>query len=41
MYTESEWAAMYSEIERLYVRERWKLRYVIQHMEREYDFKAT
>jgi hypothetical protein len=41
MYNESEWAAMYLEIERLYVHERRKLRYVIQYMEREHGFKAT
>lgn len=41
MYNELEWAAMYPEIERLYVRERRKLRYVIQYLEREHRFKAT
>ncbi|KAK5225520.1 hypothetical protein LTR72_003423 [Exophiala xenobiotica] len=39
--THSQWAAMYSEIERLYVRERRKLRYIMQYMEREHGFKAT
>jgi hypothetical protein len=36
-----EWAALYSDIERLYVRERRKLRYVMQYMESEHGFKAT
>lgn len=40
-HTESEWKAAYSEIERLYVRERRKLRYVMQYMEQGYGFKAT
>jgi hypothetical protein len=39
--THSQWAAMYTEIERLYVRERRKLRYIMQYMEREHGFKAT
>ena len=39
--TQNEWAALYSEIERLYVRERRKLRYIMQYMEREHGFKAT
>lgn len=39
--TQHEWAALYSEIERLYVRERRKLRYIRQYVEREYGFKAT
>ncbi|KAK5460831.1 hypothetical protein LTS15_002894 [Exophiala xenobiotica] len=39
--TQSQWAAMYSEIERLYVRERRKLRYIMQYMEMEHGFKAT
>ncbi len=39
--THDEWAAMYYEIERLYVRERRKLRYIMQYMEREHGFKAT
>lgn len=32
---------MRPEIEQLYVQERRKLRYVMQHMERKYGFKAT
>ncbi|KAB5577480.1 hypothetical protein GE09DRAFT_1183367 [Coniochaeta sp. 2T2.1] len=40
-HSDSEWRALYPEIERLYVRERRKLRYVMQYMEREYGFKAT
>lgn len=39
--TQNEWAALYSEIGRLYVRERRKLRYIMQYMEREHGFKAT
>ncbi|KIW96647.1 uncharacterized protein Z519_02038 [Cladophialophora bantiana CBS 173.52] len=39
--THKEWAAMHSEIERLYIRERRKLRYIMQYMEREHAFKAT
>ncbi|EXJ61379.1 uncharacterized protein A1O5_11937 [Cladophialophora psammophila CBS 110553] len=39
--THKEWAALYSEIERLYIRERRKLRYIMQYMEREHAFKAT
>ncbi|KAK4948599.1 hypothetical protein LTR10_012603 [Elasticomyces elasticus] len=40
-HSDSEWAALYSEIERLYIRERRKLRYVMEYMERKYDFEAT
>ncbi|KAF2790138.1 hypothetical protein K505DRAFT_377733 [Melanomma pulvis-pyrius CBS 109.77] len=40
-HSDSEWAAFYPEIERLYVRERRKLRYVIKYMESERGFKAT
>ena len=40
-HTEAEWAAMYPYIQRLYVQEHRKLRYVMQHMEEEYGFKAT
>ena len=39
--THIEWAAFYPEIERLYVHERRKLRYVMQYMEREHGLKAT
>ena len=38
---QDDWAASYYEIERLYVRERRKLRYVMQHMTEQYGFKAT
>lgn len=41
MHSDQEWAAMYPDIERLYVRERRKLRYIIQFMEKEHRFKAT
>lgn len=40
-HSDSEWVALYPEIERLYVRERRKLRYVMQYMESEHGFKAT
>ena len=40
-HSDSEWAAMYPEIQRLYVGERRKLRYVMQYMEREHSFRAT
>lgn len=40
-HSEAEWTAAYPEIERLYVRERRKLRHVMQHMEREHNFSAT
>ncbi|KAF1850820.1 uncharacterized protein K460DRAFT_400862 [Cucurbitaria berberidis CBS 394.84] len=40
-HTDSEWAASYHIIERLYVNERRKLRYVMQYMENEHGFKAT
>ncbi len=39
--TYSDWETLHSEIERLYVRERRKLRYVIRYMEVKYGFKAT
>ena len=39
--TNSDWATLYSEIERLYVRERRKLRYVMRYMDTTYGFKAT
>ena len=39
--TPKDWAMRYNEIEHLYVRERRKLRYIMQYMEREYGFKAT
>ncbi|KAF2492633.1 hypothetical protein BU16DRAFT_465981 [Lophium mytilinum] len=39
--TQNDWAASYAEIGRLYVRERRKLRYIMQYMEREHGFKAT
>jgi hypothetical protein len=41
MHSELEWAALYPEMERLYVRERRKLRYVMQCMASEHDFNAT
>jgi len=40
-HSDVEWAALYPDIERLYVRERRKLRYVMQYMESEHSFKAT
>ena len=41
VHHEWEWVARYSEIERLYINERRKLRYVMQYMEREHGFRAT
>lgn len=41
MHSDTEWAARYLEIERLYVRERRKLRYIVEFMEQEHNFKAT
>jgi hypothetical protein len=41
VHSDVEWAALYPEIERLYVRERRKLRYVMRYMESEHGFKAT
>jgi hypothetical protein len=40
-HSDSEWVAMYPQIERLYVLERRKLRDVMATLEREYGFKAT
>lgn len=40
-HSESEWAAVYPEIQRLYVRERRRLRDVMQCMERAHGFGAT
>lgn len=39
--TSRDWDALYPEIQRLYVRERRKLRYVMQYVETKYGFKAT
>lgn len=39
--TPEEWEESYSEIERLYIRERRKLRHVMQYMEEVHGFKAT
>ncbi|KAK3046156.1 hypothetical protein LTR09_012340 [Extremus antarcticus] len=39
--TPDDWAARYFEIERLYVYERRKLRFIMQYMAREHNFKAT
>ena len=39
--TPKDWADRYAEIERLYVHERRKLRFVMQYMEQKYVFKAT
>lgn len=36
-----DWATVYPELEMLYVHDRKKLRFVMQHMERKYGFKAT
>lgn len=41
MYNESQWAAVYPEIEKLYIHQRRKLRYVMQYMEKEHGFRAT
>ncbi|CAK7233492.1 hypothetical protein SBRCBS47491_008628 [Sporothrix bragantina] len=40
-HSDAEWTAVYPEIERLYVRERRKLRHVMQYMENRHNFKAT
>ncbi|KAK3386472.1 hypothetical protein B0H63DRAFT_136898 [Podospora didyma] len=40
-HTESAWAAMRPEIERLYVVERQRLRYLMRYMEKEHGFKAS
>lgn len=40
-HTEAEWDAVYPHIQRMYVIERRKLRYVIDKLAREHDFKAT
>ncbi|KAK9364495.1 hypothetical protein V1509DRAFT_50041 [Lipomyces kononenkoae] len=40
-HSELEWAAMYPHIQRLYVYERRKLRYVIAHIKEKYNFYAT
>ena len=39
--TSDEWAEQFSEIKRLYVHERRKLKFVMKHMEKENGFKAT
>jgi hypothetical protein len=36
-----DWATMYDDIERLYIRERRKLRYVMRFVETKYHLKAT
>lgn len=41
MPTKNDWTALQSEVERLYVRERRKLRYIMRYMETKYGFKAT
>ena len=41
MPTQEDWANNHAEIERLYVRDRRKLRFIMRHMEREHGFKAT
>ncbi len=38
---DKEWRAVYPHLERMYVRERRKLRYVMAKMEDTYGFKAT
>jgi hypothetical protein len=40
-HSDAEWAAAQSELQRLYVQERRKLRYVMQFMDKEYGFRAT
>ncbi|KAM5360657.1 hypothetical protein ACJZ2D_013617 [Fusarium nematophilum] len=40
-HSDREWAAVYPHIERMYVHERRKLRYVMDTMEDKYNFKAT
>ena len=39
--TQEEWVARYRTIERLYVQERRRLRFVMSYMESEHGFKAT
>ena len=39
--TQEAWSAVHTEIERLYIRERRKLQYVIQYMKKEHGFNAT
>ena len=41
MPTNNDWTALRDEIERLYVSERRKLRYIMRYMEMKYGFKAT
>ncbi len=41
LQSDSEWAAVYLAVERLYVRERRTLRYVMTCMERTHGFRAT
>ncbi|KAH8674200.1 hypothetical protein BX600DRAFT_457190 [Xylariales sp. PMI_506] len=38
---EEDWAAAYPHIERMYMRERRKLRYVMKRMEEQYNFRAS
>mgnify|MGYP004716886111 CR=1 FL=1 len=40
-HSDNEWEAVYPIIERLYVRERRKLRHVMEIMEEKHNFKAT
>lgn len=40
-YSKSEWLEMYPHIEKLYVRERWKLRKLISYMEQIHHFHAS
>ncbi|SPN96801.1 uncharacterized protein DNG_00321 [Cephalotrichum gorgonifer] len=40
-HTEAEWASVYPHIQRMYIQERRKLRYVMAQMEEKYGFKAT
>lgn len=38
---ETEWTAVYPIIERLYMKDRRKLRHIMQIMEEKYNFKAS
>ena len=39
--TQEAWSTVHAEIERLYVRERRKLQYIMQYMKKEHGFDAT
>lgn len=41
IHSEAEWAALHAEIERLYIGERRKLRYIMELMEKKHGFRAS